>query len=112
MAINETHSVSLDKRESFSQSKNMDNVASLHLSPSRFVNNINTSKNHMSSNTKLSQQSGGHVMSIAREGLQHPRAVFFMVLWYIFSAGTLFLNKYILSYQKFNPYLLCKYSAS
>ena len=47
--------------------------------------------------------------SIAREGLQHPRAVAFLLLWYLFSAGTIFLNKYILSYQNLDPYLLCKY---
>lgn len=49
------------------------------------------------------------VMAISREGLQHPRAIIFLLLWYFFSASTLFLNKYILSYQKFDPYLLCEY---
>ncbi|KAF2362638.1 Sugar phosphate transporter domain [Trinorchestia longiramus] len=49
----------------------------------------------------------GAVMAITKEGLQHPRAVLFLLLWYMFSAGTIFLNKYILSSLNFNPYLLC-----
>ncbi|XP_042213908.1 solute carrier family 35 member E2A-like isoform X2 [Homarus americanus] len=40
-------------------------------------------------------------------GLQHPRAIFFLVLWYIFSGVTLFLNKYILTYQNADPHVLC-----
>ncbi|XP_071513204.1 solute carrier family 35 member E2A-like [Panulirus ornatus] len=40
-------------------------------------------------------------------GLQHPRALCFLVLWYIFSGITLFLNKYILTYQKADPHVLC-----
>lgn len=53
--------------------------------------------------------SSSGVMAIAKEGLQHPRAVAFLLLWYMFSAGTLFLNKYILTYLNFNPYLMCEY---
>ncbi|KAA0194082.1 hypothetical protein HAZT_HAZT011562, partial [Hyalella azteca] len=49
------------------------------------------------------------MMTIAIEGLQHPRAVAFLLLWYFFSAGTLFLNKYILTYLSFNPYLMCEF---
>lgn len=41
-------------------------------------------------------------------GLRHPRAILFLILWYLFSAVTLFLNKYILTYQKADPYFLCK----
>ena len=33
----------------------------------------------------------------ASKGLLSPRAFLFLVLWYIFSAFTLFLNKYILT---------------
>ncbi|KAB7497301.1 hypothetical protein Anas_05313, partial [Armadillidium nasatum] len=44
--------------------------------------------------------------SILNQGLRNPRAVLFLILWYLFSAGTLFLNKYILSYQKADPYFL------
>ncbi|KAK7076597.1 hypothetical protein SK128_014716 [Halocaridina rubra] len=40
-------------------------------------------------------------------GLRHPRAICFLLLWYIFSGFTLFLNKYILSYQKADPHVLC-----
>ncbi|XP_063599045.1 solute carrier family 35 member E2A-like isoform X1 [Penaeus indicus] len=40
-------------------------------------------------------------------GLQHPRAILFLVLWYIFSGITLFLNKYILTYQNADPHVLC-----
>ncbi|XP_076060763.1 solute carrier family 35 member E2A-like isoform X2 [Oratosquilla oratoria] len=41
------------------------------------------------------------------KGLNHPRAMLFLMLWYIFSGFTLFLNKYILSYQKADPHVLC-----
>lgn len=40
-------------------------------------------------------------------GLRHPRALVFLALWYIFSGFTLFLNKYILTYQKADPHVLC-----
>ncbi|KAL3862634.1 hypothetical protein ACJMK2_008588 [Sinanodonta woodiana] len=39
-------------------------------------------------------------------GLRDPRALFFLILWYFFSCGTLFLNKYILSSLKGDPTLL------
>ncbi|CAD5112684.1 DgyrCDS1904 [Dimorphilus gyrociliatus] len=41
-----------------------------------------------------------------REGLCHPRPMLFLILWYFFSACTLFLNKYILTTLKGEPYLL------
>ena len=50
-------------------------------------------------------------MANTKEGLQHPRAVLFLVLWYIFSAGTLFLNKHMLSFDELNPFVLCKYTS-
>lgn len=40
-------------------------------------------------------------------GLRHPRALVFLALWYVFSGFTLFLNKYILTYQKADPHVLC-----
>ncbi|KAG0729856.1 Solute carrier family 35 member E2 [Chionoecetes opilio] len=40
-------------------------------------------------------------------GLRHPRALVFLGLWYVFSGFTLFLNKYILTYQKADPHVLC-----
>ena len=41
-------------------------------------------------------------------GLRNVRAFSFLVLWYIFSAFTLFLNKYILSTLRGDPMLLGK----
>ena len=41
-------------------------------------------------------------------GTDGYRAFTFLVLWYIFSAFTLFLNKYILSTMKGDPMLLGK----
>lgn len=42
------------------------------------------------------------------KGLCNFRAFFFLVLWYIFSGCTLFLNKYILSYMHGDPTALGK----
>ena len=39
-------------------------------------------------------------------GILHPRAFTFLMLWYFFSACTLFLNKYILATLKSDPTLL------
>ncbi|CAC5405194.1 SLC35E2 [Mytilus coruscus] len=39
-------------------------------------------------------------------GLLNVRAFFFLILWYIFSAFTLFLNKYILTSLKGDPAVL------
>ncbi|CAG9859582.1 unnamed protein product [Phyllotreta striolata] len=41
-----------------------------------------------------------------RKGLTSFRAVTFLLLWYFFSGCTLFLNKYILSYENGNPAIL------
>ena len=41
-----------------------------------------------------------------REGLWNIRAFTFLILWYIFSACTLFLNKYILTTLHGDPTLL------
>uniref|UniRef100_K1QFS6 Solute carrier family 35 member E2 n=1 Tax=Magallana gigas TaxID=29159 RepID=K1QFS6_MAGGI len=48
-------------------------------------------------------------------GLLNIRAFFFLILWYIFSAFTLFLNKYILTTLKGDPAVLdcplfCRFS--
>ena len=43
-----------------------------------------------------------------REGLFNARAICFLILWYIFSFCTLFLNKYILSTLRGDPTLLGK----
>lgn len=42
------------------------------------------------------------------KGLCNFRAFLFLVLWYIFSGCTLFLNKYILSYMNGDPTILGK----
>lgn len=42
------------------------------------------------------------------KGLLNIRAFLFLVLWYIFSGCTLFLNKYILSYMHGDPTVLGK----
>ncbi|XP_015586445.1 solute carrier family 35 member E2 isoform X2 [Cephus cinctus] len=39
-------------------------------------------------------------------GLFNPRALLFLILWYVFSGCTLFLNKYILSYMEGDPTIL------
>lgn len=41
-------------------------------------------------------------------GLSNPRALLFLILWYVFSGCTLFLNKYILSFMKGDPTILGK----
>lgn len=41
-------------------------------------------------------------------GLCNPRALLFLILWYVFSGCTLFLNKYILSYMEGDPTILGK----
>jgi solute carrier family 35 protein E2 len=43
------------------------------------------------------------------KGLCNIRASLFLVLWYIFSGCTLFLNKYILSYMHGDPTILGKF---
>lgn len=39
-------------------------------------------------------------------GLSNPRALLFLILWYVFSGCTLFLNKYILTYMEGDPTIL------
>ena len=113
MDVEERYIVNLDKRDSFSQSVRLNNVAGLHTPPSNGYDSKGSLQsamvNDIHSMSIISKQSGDASVGNSKEGLQHPRAVVFLILWYMFSAGTLFLNKYILSYQKFNPYLLCKY---
>lgn len=45
----------------------------------------------------------------SKTGLTSIRAIIFLLLWYFFSACTLFLNKYILAYQNGNPTVLGKH---
>ena len=44
----------------------------------------------------------------SKGGLSNPRAILFLILWYIFSGFTLFLNKYILTYMEGDPTMLGK----
>ncbi|XP_076478432.1 solute carrier family 35 member E2A isoform X2 [Bombus vancouverensis nearcticus] len=46
------------------------------------------------------------VTSETMGGSFYPRAMLFLVLWYLISGCTLFLNKYILSYMEGNPTIL------
>lgn len=43
-----------------------------------------------------------------KTGLFSVRAIVFLLLWYVFSGCTLFLNKYILKYLDGNPWVLGK----
>lgn len=45
-----------------------------------------------------------------KTGLLNVRAIIFLLLWYVFSGCTLFLNKYILKYLDGNPWILGKWS--
>lgn len=42
----------------------------------------------------------------SKSGLLSIRAIVFLLLWYLFSGCTLFLNKYILTYLNGNPTVL------
>lgn len=44
----------------------------------------------------------------SKSGLLSIRAIIFLLLWYLFSGCTLFLNKYILTYLNGNPTVLGK----
>lgn len=44
----------------------------------------------------------------SKTGLLNFRAIIFLLLWYVFSGCTLFLNKYILKYLDGNPWILGK----
>lgn len=41
-----------------------------------------------------------------KAGLLNIRAIIFLLLWYLFSGCTLFLNKYILTFLKGDPTIL------
>lgn len=45
----------------------------------------------------------------SKHGLMNIKAMMFLCLWYLFSAGTLFSNKYILSSLHSNPTMLGKF---
>jgi len=55
---------------------------------------------------------GGTPLLSKNEGLKNPRALTFLILWYIFSGCTLFLNKYILTTLNGDPTFLGKRNIS
>ncbi|XP_064611452.1 solute carrier family 35 member E2A-like [Liolophura sinensis] len=74
---------------------------------------MEVSQNHIDSSGHVSKSKLERQSSSARDdegdhkqGLCNIRAIFFLILWYLFSACTLFLNKYILSTLKGEPTLL------
>lgn len=66
-----------------------------------------------SSNTMPKEQETNsekvNVIVNSKAGLFSVRAIVFLLLWYLFSGCTLFLNKYILKYLDGNPWILGKY---
>ena len=55
----------------------------------------------------------GHtIVRETKDGLLNIKALLFLCLWYVFSAGTLFSNKYILSNLLANPTFLGESSTS
>lgn len=59
-------------------------------------------QNEVISNKKENEQ----IITNNKTGLRNIRAIVFLLLWYIFSGCTLFLNKYILTYLNGNPTML------
>ena len=60
-------------------------------------------------NGKLPRSRKTSVQDKEKLGLFNVRAFTFLLLWYFFSACTLFLNKYILATLKSDPTLLGKF---
>lgn len=54
------------------------------------------------------KRNGDAVVVNNKTGLLNVRAIIFLLLWYVFSGCTLFLNKYILKYLDGNPWILGK----
>lgn len=76
----------------------MDNLSSPH----KKIDNNHVSKKETETPVVAAVDSKSH-------GLLNVRAVIFLLLWYIFSGCTLFLNKYILTYMNGNPTILGMY---
>lgn len=66
------------------------------------IANLKHLKNYSTKNTRSKSNE-------TTKGLFNVRASFFLVLWYLFSGCTLFLNKYILSYMNGDPTVLGEY---
>jgi len=54
----------------------------------------------------MHEPGSGSISDAEREGLWNVRAIVFLLLWYLFSACTLFLNKYIMTTLHGDPTLL------
>lgn len=77
--------------------------------PSKVMDNMNISVN--SNNVKevetvIERKESDPIILANKKGLLNVRAIIFLLLWYIFSGCTLFLNKYILTYLNGNPTVL------
>ncbi len=81
-------------------------IKSAHRDP---LLNKETFEKSYPSRTRTKSDEDDPLPSDAAKGLFSPRAFFYVILWYIFSAFTLFLNKYILtSTLKGDPTMLSK----
>lgn len=60
-----------------------------------------TENNHI-----VRKDSENLIVDAKTHGLFNVRALIFLLLWYIFSGCTLFLNKYILTFMNGNPTVL------
>ncbi|XP_071052705.1 solute carrier family 35 member E2A-like isoform X2 [Onthophagus taurus] len=69
------------------------------------MDNSNINHGHVD-NEKVSIRKEHEVIYSHRKGLFNGRAILFLLLWYLFSGCTLFLNKYILTYLNGNPTVL------
>lgn len=69
--------------------------------------NVTVNSNHIKDvEPMIPRKESDPVLLHKRKGLLNVRAIVFLLLWYIFSGCTLFLNKYILTYLNGNPTVL------
>lgn len=73
---------------------------------------LSTSNNYLRENENhiINKDNSDNTVIDPKSGLLSIRALVFLLLWYIFSGCTLFLNKYILTYLNGNPTVLGKYN--
>lgn len=72
------------------------------------MENVDTSLKKLENNHLMRKDSETPLIDSKSHGLFNVRALIFLLLWYIFSGCTLFLNKYILTYMNGNPTVLGK----
>ncbi|KAF5288956.1 hypothetical protein FQA39_LY03835 [Lamprigera yunnana] len=65
-----------------------------------------STKNYNQSDIVLTKKDSEQLITDNKTGLRNIRAIAFLLLWYLFSGCTLFLNKYILTYLNGNPTML------